>query len=266
MTTFKSFISRKKKVKKLYKNRYLNRIRRLRTSIPNWDDLFVVDSIESRINQLIRIEVLGKPLCEEFSWAIPDYRALKILQNFSPLIEIGCGNNYWGWLLKQMSNKILVGFDKCIETSCWDEVHRGGPEVLKEQKYRNHNLFLCYPDENESLAIQCLENYTGEFILHVGELFVTGGTLSYPQCPWGRTTSSDFQVALAEDFHCVLMAPIPRFPFSSDCISVWKRTKWVIGKQSALGRDPQNIDIWASIPSGERLDYTKAAPFLSYLI
>ena len=69
----------------------------------------------------------------------------------------------------------------------------------------------------------------GQYVIHVGELLTTGGTLSFPQAPWGRTSSSDFQVTLSEQFHCILSASLPRFPFSRDHITVWKRTKWIHG-------------------------------------
>lgn len=130
-------------------------------------------------------------------------------------------------------------------------------------------LFLCYPDEQEALAIECLERFTGEIIIHVGELMLTG-TYSRPQSPWGRTTSADFQVALNEDFHCLLVSKLPRFPFSRDCISVWKKTTWVRGKEAVEGNliDEQDVEatMWSSIPPDERLPCDVAAPCLQHLL
>ena len=136
----------------------------------------------------------------------------------------------------------------------------------------------------------------GQYVIHVGELLATGGTLSFPQAPWGRTSSSDFQVALSEEFHCILSASLPRFPFSRDYITVWKRTKWIhgmtyliiiilctsyvsyyillhlrylilpymIGKDHAITGDDE--DLWAQIPVNERIDYTIAAPCVAHLL
>ena len=43
-----------------------------------------------------------------------------------------------------------------------------------------------------------------------------------------RTSSAEFQVALQEQFHCILIANLElRLPYGRDSISVWKRTKYV---------------------------------------
>lgn len=123
----------------------------------------------------------------------------------------------------------------------WTTIYQGGPEVLLSKSMPERNLFLCYPDEAAPLAITCLNNFSGDYIIHVGELISTG-TFSYPQAAWGRTSSADFQVALAEDIHCLLVKRLPRFPFSRDCISVWKRTQWVRGKQSAQKLEELDAD------------------------
>lgn len=260
---------RHKNKTKITKNKYLTKIEKLMKTIPNWDDMYS-ESVptSSRVEQLIRVEVIGKPLCDRYSWAIPNSTAINILHHFSPIIEIGCGQRYWGTLLEQLigTQNDYIGVDKFISSSSWGDVIKGGPSVLKKSKYSNYTLFLCYPDEAEGMAIRCLQHYRGDYIIHAGELMVTGGTLSYPQAPWGRTTSSDFQVALAEDFHCILITPLPRFPFSNDYLTVWKRTRWVLGKEHALGTDTQGLDMWASIPPEERLPITSAAPCLAQFL
>eukprot|EP00597_Dinobryon_sp_UTEXLB2267_P012606 CAMPEP_0170108522 /NCGR_PEP_ID=MMETSP0020_2-20130122/6619_1 /TAXON_ID=98059 /ORGANISM="Dinobryon sp., Strain UTEXLB2267" /LENGTH=128 /DNA_ID=CAMNT_0010333255 /DNA_START=569 /DNA_END=955 /DNA_ORIENTATION=+ len=114
-------------------------------------------------------------------------------------------------------------------------------------------LFLCYPDEMEEMSVQCLDHFEGDFIVHVGELPITGTISGPPQAPFGRTSSSGFAVQLAQDFHCVLSASIPRFPFSYDCITVWKRTKYVPGRG-------EGEDFWADIPLHERRPVDIAAP------
>ena len=86
----------------------------------------------------------------------------------------------------------------------------------------------------------------------------------------GGTTAADFQVALHEDFHCLLVAKLPHFPFSRDCISVWKRTNWVLGKEAlergAIDEEDVEATMWASIPPDERLPYDVAAPCLQHLL
>jgi len=87
-------------------------------------------------------------------------------------------------------------------------------------------LLLSYPDQGESMASECLKHFQGDTIIHVGEL-LTGGTGTKSggsQAPWGKTTNSDFQVELAESFHCVLSYALPCMPFSKDYLTVWVRT------------------------------------------
>ena len=76
----------------------------------------------------------------------------------------------------------------------WTELAKGGPEVLGANSART--LMLCYPDDFEdgedSMALRCLRNYTGDTIVHIGELL--GETYCLPS-PWGRTTDADFQVS-----------------------------------------------------------------------
>lgn len=260
----------RKSLKRLYRNEkniYQRKVEKLKSTIPNWENMYVdIDINKPRVDEMIRVDVLGSALSDKYAWAVPDQRALKILNHFSPIIEIGCGKKFWGSLIEQTFQSEIIGYDSYVPKKPWSEVLLGGPEVLLDKKYSHHNLFLCYPDEQESMAIKCLENYTGEYIIHAGELLSSGGTLSYPQAPWGRTTSPEFQIALAEEFHCILTASIPRFPFSTDCITVWKRTQWVHGKEYAMNPEGNETDMWASIPLEERMPTDVAAPCVSHLL
>lgn len=178
----------------------------------------------------------GLDLVEKWAWACPDRRALNIISHYAPIIEIGCGKGYWARLLGDICNVDIVAYDKYIDIPrCHTKVLVGGPEVLKQQKNINRTLLLCYPDENEAIAAECLDNFKGDIIIHIGEMMVGDGTLfGVPQAPFGRTSSADFQVSLQESFHQILVCELlNRFPYSKDCISVWKRTQMVVGKDHA---------------------------------
>ena len=262
-------------------NAYLKNFLKLKKTIGCWDSFFTVPE-EERIENWVRLEVLGNALCEKYSWAVPDSRALRILKRFSPLIEIGAGKGYISKLLQDEGVDILP-FDREIdENSAWTKVQIGGPKKISKHFAECRNLFLCYPDEDSSMADPCLENFTGDYVVHIGELISTGG-LSSPQAPWGRTSSADFQVSLMTDYHCVLVAEMPAFPFSRDCISVWKRTEFVRGKESIAKEldgtagtnddddssevgSKEEDDAWASILPSERLPVTRAAPDFQYLL
>lgn len=221
-----------KKLRRLYSIEYLIEANRLKDSICHWENFFAPENdTESRIQSWIRLEIVGQCLMDKYSWAIPDSRSLRILSNFSPLIEIGCGKAYWAYLLRNRGVDIIA-VDKYVDpTTCWTNIVTSGPEILSHHMSKGRNLFLCYPDDTENMAIDCLDNFEGDYIIHVGELVACGGTFSgAPQAPFGRTTSSEFQIQLMEDFHCLLIVDLPRFPFSKDTLSVWKRTTFSPGK------------------------------------
>jgi hypothetical protein len=160
---------------------------------------------------MIRLEIMGSHLSDLYAWAIPNKRALDILSHFSPLVEIGSGKGYWAYLLREMKVDI-VAYDIDVPPKPWTIIEQGGPEILlREEIVSNRNLFLCYPDEYNHMANQCLDFYEGEYIIHVGEL-INDPTYSYPQRPWGRTTCGDFQMELMTHFHCILKCSIPRLP------------------------------------------------------
>ena len=243
------------------------------------------------MNEWVRIRVLGKPLLEKYSWAIPDRRSLKILSSFSPLIEIGAGKGYWASLLRDKDVDIVAFDNDKDNKDTFTTVALGNEKILKNKSYKNRNLFLCYPDENYELAIKCLENFDGEHIIHVGELIYGEKTKSSSQSPWGRSSSSIFQVLLMEEFHCILMADLTlRFPFTSDTISVWKRTSWIEGLADSDAENDVNDDdhddddddnddnneddnidenddhLWAAIEKDEVLPVDRAIQSLSYLL
>jgi len=241
-------------------NPFLKEFKALRKSIPEWNSMFTshIDNA-ARADAWVRIEVLGQSLCKKYSWAVPDDRALRILSQFAPLVEIACGKGYWSSLLRDRGVDIVAtdkytGIDltakkkrrknsksKPIDfdgSTNWTDVELAGPEILLSERFKERNLFLCYPDESESVGIESINNFSGEYVIHVGEMMTTGGTRSgEPQAPFGRTSSADFQVRLAEKFHCLLIADIPRFPFAKDTISVWKRTQFIEGLAPQLNND-----------------------------
>ena len=151
------------------------------------------------------------------------------MNQYELLLIIKLGKGYWARLLQEKGIDIVV-YDKYVPllSKCWTKVEKGGPESLFMESNKHRNLFLCYPDEQESQAIVCLENFKGEYIIHVGELMTTGTLGGGGQAPYGRTSSSEFQVTLCQSFHCLLVCNLEiSLPFGKDCISVWKRTQYV---------------------------------------
>lgn len=80
-------------------------------------------------------------------------------------------------------------------------------------------FFPFWLSEDCSFSLDCLKNYKGGTIIHIGELF--GETLSAN--PWGQTTSRAFQLELGEHFRCVSRVQLPNWPGHMDSLTVWSR-------------------------------------------
>ena len=176
-------------------NPYLNAVLRIKKKFPLlWaEDLFDA-SVDERTKRWNELDKHLDNLRDKYSWAVPDKKCLRIVSNFSPLVEIGSGKGYWCKQLRDMGVDITA-YDKCVNSTnskTWTTVKAGGPEVLRENENRTRNLFLCFPDEVESIAIACLDVFDGEYIIHVGELMISNfGTFGgSPQAPFGMTSSS----------------------------------------------------------------------------
>jgi hypothetical protein len=197
----------------------------------------------------------------KYAWAIPDERALRILSSLGPLVEIGCGKGYWSRLLRDRGVDIAAfDIELCPGPERWTALRQGGPEALAECSDRA--LLLCYPDEESAgpdygrrggMAADCLRHYTGDTIVHVGELLFE--TVCRPS-PWGRTTNPTFQMQLAVSFHRVVTVPLPSWPTSRDSLSVWKRTETVVVDEQ----------LFAFVPPAERLEIAVAAPAFMHLM
>jgi hypothetical protein len=164
-----------------------------------------------------------------------------------------------------------------VEKKTFDDgfvIHRGGPEVLALNKEaQNRALFLCYPDEDvmegdrSSMGAACLEDYKGDTIIHVGELF--GDTPSMDQAPWGRSSGPEFQQRLAAEYHCVLKAKLTNWLHVHDTISVWKRTELCSIVFQGDEDDDEDSDEeveYRHIPKNELLPSDIAAPCCKHLL
>jgi hypothetical protein len=204
-------------------------------------------------------------LGDRFAWAIPDERALRICCACAPIVEIGCGRGYWMAMLRSRGVDVTA-FDCNIPSENFGP-ENGGPEKLASAKFSSHTLMLCYPDDYEfgpdSMALACLKHFSGDTIIHVGEMLghslcrsMENQNAPGERYPWGRTSASSFQLKLHSDFHCVLRVPLPSWSMSIDCLTVWKRTRIL-----ELGGDS-----YAYIPPAERLELVSAAPSMKHLL
>ena len=136
--------------------------------------------------------------------------------------------------------------------------------------FKKRNLLLVYPDGSDNVSTQCLEYFKGQYIIHVGELFMTGTKAGDDQSPWGKTTDSEGQVLLAEQFHCVLCVKNDCLPIYNDYVTVWKRSSFLKMDDDEDDFDAGSQDSplsFRAVPADEALpDLTRAAPKYAHLL
>eukprot|EP01082_Thalassiosira_pseudonana_P009374 g8281.t1 g8281 contig29:151237-152360(+) len=217
---------------------------------------------------------LGESLVNSYSWATPDDRLLKVFQHFAPIVEVGCGANaYWARWMHDVGGVDVVAFDVSLEEGGKIAAGRGDGD---EEEYRPS------PDNEEgedmddeakttSMAAACLDHYTGDTVIHVGELY--GDTVSLDQAPWGRSSSNEFQERLAGEYHCILKMKLENnWLHVRDTLSVWKRSETCCMVFEEEGDQEEEEDGSADevhykhIPSDEVLPTDLAAPCVSHLL
>lgn len=165
--------------------------------------------------------------CQElhrrYSWGIPDEEALDIIASNGPLVEMGAGLGYWASLLRAKGADVVAMDGNVPGASMinpwhpgrvyFTPVQPGRPEDLS--RYSRRTLFLCWPpmkalDESASMAIGCLNHWSGKKLILVGDPdFVAG---------------SEFHDRLSSEFFLRLLKPLPSLPpAAADSLTIWER-------------------------------------------
>jgi predicted GIY-YIG superfamily endonuclease len=162
-------------------------------------------------------------LVARYSWAIPTETALSEVLSMSPIVEMGAGTGYWTALLRRMGADVVAldrsppGSLKSLVAACnpWhvnarqhSKVQTGQPSDLRV--YGDRTLLLCWPPRG-SMASQCLQHWTGENLVYVGEL--ASDTMADPE----------FFEVLREKFDMSGLVEIPKWPGINDTMTVWRR-------------------------------------------
>jgi len=132
--------------------------------------------LESRGGEDAIMEMLKarRPLCRQYSFAIPTIEAVEALISISPLVEIGAGTGYWTMLVSQSGGDITA-YDKKPSkgnkyafTHTHTEVFQGDESVLSSIDKR-FSLFLCWPNYDNDFAYNCLRRFKGNTLAYAGE-------------------------------------------------------------------------------------------------
>ncbi len=157
-------------------------------------------------------------LIKKYAFAIPTFTVLSIIQELSPIIEIGAGNGYWAYMLSQMGADV-VAYDKYPPDEAyfpfvnhsnniwfdeqWFDVHKG--DAREAGNYPNRSLFLCWPEPQSTMALDALLAYThagGHTVVFIGDMIacaesrfynmLAGCTLKLKKQVWGYKYFNEF--------------------------------------------------------------------------
>lgn len=147
------------------------------TLFKNWEDS--LKGVKSNLNEFER---LLRVMNWVFAHAIPTEEAINEMIKYSPIVEIFAGSGYWAWILKTRGCEIepydnhsftkeINNYSLCPYPYYWLKPKTGTPDILKDNKFINYTLFLCWPpDENQGEeAANCLEYFRGSKLLYIGQ-------------------------------------------------------------------------------------------------
>lgn len=182
-------------------------------------------------------EAVRERFVYEYAWAVPNRPAVEAIVEYGPVVEIGAGLGYWGWLVEQLGGD-YVGYDPDPRTQLNDPeaavredivargdrhgrefedfVHDGWTDV-REGDHRaaadhpDRTLFLCWPSQDADWAHKALDAYDGDTLVYVGE------------GPGGVTGDEQFFEELRREWGVVDSVSIPQWPFVDDRLVVYER-------------------------------------------
>jgi hypothetical protein len=135
------------------------------------------------LNKTAIEEIFFHSLREKFAYSNLSPEMLERLGEYSPLVELGAGNGYLAWLLRQKGCDIVPidafpveeGKNWFFNTNVFSlpttegksfiEVKKGTSEALAD--YPNHTLLLCWPPIN-SMGKDALRDFRGSTVIFVG--------------------------------------------------------------------------------------------------
>lgn len=131
--------------------------------------------LNSERKEWFQISDAREAMVKDYAWAIPNDAAIKLLVEYSPIVELGAGSGYWAHLVSKNGGDIVaydkhpVGSKKADYTfnQKWFDVQVG--HVVSIKKHSSRTLFLCWPPYADDFALRCLRAYQGEFLISVDE-------------------------------------------------------------------------------------------------
>lgn len=161
----------------------------------------------------------------KFGFAVLTRGAVKALQPYGPMVEVGAGSGYWAHELKQAGVDIVAtepfpgqrGRYRVTPWTLYTDMEKlTALEAVK--KYSMRTLLTVWPDYDNPWVPEMLKAYAGPCVIYVGE------------SPGGCTGNDEFHDYLERAFKKVKGISIPKFPGIHDWITIWKRRDKILDK------------------------------------
>ena len=154
-------------------------------------------------------------LVKEYSYAIPDEKALEIISKYGPVVEFGSGTGYWAKLLSDRGVDILA-FDKSPPKENRYNFKRKFFDIKYSDidaldNIKDRSLMLSWPCYASSFAYDALKRFQGDCLIYIGESM------------GGCTGNDSFFELLEEEWELVEEHDIPQWFGIHDYLSVFKR-------------------------------------------
>lgn len=188
--------------------------------------------VEAHVDVFTKVRMKRDFLVQKYSWAVPTEEAIRRIAELSPIVDWGAGNGYWAWLLREAGADVdAYSIDPGNNDSCtaifpnkvndeptvkrldpsgaWTDVKKcKSPTKLRSLKAQT--LLLVWPPYDDPMAADCLQQFKGEVVVHVGE---------HRAC----TADDTFFDMLEKDWEEVDCIEIPSWNGIHDDVWIWRR-------------------------------------------
>lgn len=146
----------------------------------------------------------------KYAWAIPDKKAIEILVEHSPIVEIGAGTGYWAKLVDEEGGDIICyDIEPPSEDDQWYPVREG--DHTDASQHPDRTLFLSWVSYSKDWGTKALDNYEGDTVIVIGE--GSGGC----------TGNKEFHRRLESNWETEAIYYIPQWYGLHDYMRVYKR-------------------------------------------
>lgn len=108
-----------------------------------------------------------------FSWAIPNPTVIKTIVQFcgkDPIVELGCGTGLWSMMLAIDGCCILpVDIVNTKKQQRFVKVENKAIDEILTNDCVANVLFICWPVYDDDLAVNTLQQFTGNKLIYIGE-------------------------------------------------------------------------------------------------